>query len=90
MLFFLRLAFYLVQSGVCLGESGACVVIVLAVYIADEWEVPRDKIKLIRELGNGSFGMVYEGEADIIPDHPPQRVAVKVKRFLSNGSAIPK
>ena len=49
------------------------------VYIADEWEVPRDKIKLLRELGNGSFGMVYEGEAtDIVPGQARCRVAVKV------------
>ncbi|XP_031558117.1 putative insulin-like peptide receptor [Actinia tenebrosa] len=48
------------------------------VYIADEWEVPRDKIKLIRELGQGSFGMVFEGEAlDIVKDKPKCRVAVK-------------
>lgn len=55
------------------------VVLVIAVYIADEWEFPREKIKLVRELGNGSFGMVYEGEAeDITPDVPIRRVAVKV------------
>lgn len=48
------------------------------VYIADEWEVPREKIKLVRELGNGSFGMVYEGEAeDLSPNLPHCRVAVK-------------
>ena len=52
---------------------------VLAVYIADEWEFPREKIKLVRELGNGSFGMVYEGEAeDITPNVPSCKVAVKV------------
>lgn len=51
----------------------------LAVYIPDEWEFPREKIKLVRELGNGSFGMVYEGEAeDITPNAPRCRVAVKV------------
>ena len=59
------------------------VVFVIAVYIADEWEFPREKIKLVRELGNGSFGMVYEGEAeDITPDVPIRRVAVKVKQTL--------
>lgn len=52
-------------------------------YIADEWEVPRDKIKLIRELGQGSFGMVFEGEAlDIVKDKPKCRVAVKVYRLM--------
>ena len=30
-------------------------------YTPDEWEVPRDKIIQMRELGQGSFGMVYEG-----------------------------
>lgn len=33
------------------------------VYIPDEWEVPREQISIIRELGQGSFGMVYEGLA---------------------------
>ncbi|NWY74558.1 INSR protein, partial [Erithacus rubecula] len=48
------------------------------VYVPDEWEVPRDKITLLRELGQGSFGMVYEGIAkDIIKGEPETRVAVK-------------
>ncbi|KAM4575044.1 insulin receptor b [Fundulus diaphanus] len=47
-------------------------------YVPDEWEVPRDKIKLLRELGQGSFGMVYEGIAqDIVKGEPETRVAVK-------------
>uniref|UniRef100_A0A669EDC2 Tyrosine-protein kinase receptor n=1 Tax=Oreochromis niloticus TaxID=8128 RepID=A0A669EDC2_ORENI len=47
-------------------------------YVPDEWEVPRDKIALLRELGQGSFGMVYEGVAkDIVKGDPETRVAVK-------------
>lgn len=34
---------------------------VQTMYVPDEWEVPREKIKLLRELGQGSFGMVWEG-----------------------------
>ncbi|XP_031636037.1 insulin-like receptor isoform X2 [Contarinia nasturtii] len=30
-------------------------------YTPDEWEIPRDKIIQMKELGQGSFGMVYEG-----------------------------
>uniref|UniRef100_A0A3B5A2D7 Tyrosine-protein kinase receptor n=1 Tax=Stegastes partitus TaxID=144197 RepID=A0A3B5A2D7_9TELE len=42
------------------------------------WEVPREKITLLRELGQGSFGMVYEGIAkDIVKGDPETRVAVK-------------
>lgn len=49
-----------------------------AVYVPDEWEVPREKIALLRELGQGSFGMVYEGIAkDIVKGDPETRVAVK-------------
>ncbi|XP_077187933.1 insulin receptor isoform X1 [Paroedura picta] len=48
------------------------------VYIPDEWEVPREKISLLRELGQGSFGMVYEGIAkDIVKGEAETRVAVK-------------
>ncbi|XP_033839043.1 insulin receptor a [Periophthalmus magnuspinnatus] len=48
------------------------------VYEEDEWEVPRDKINILRELGQGSFGMVYEGIAkDIIKGESETYVAVK-------------
>lgn len=48
------------------------------VYIPDNWEVARDKIALIRELGQGSFGMVYEGEVkNLNPDSGKIRCAVK-------------
>ncbi|KAM4552222.1 insulin receptor a [Odontesthes bonariensis] len=48
------------------------------VYEEDEWEVPRDKIAILRELGQGSFGMVYEGIAkDIIKGEGETHVAVK-------------
>uniref|UniRef100_A0A6Q2XUU8 Tyrosine-protein kinase receptor n=1 Tax=Esox lucius TaxID=8010 RepID=A0A6Q2XUU8_ESOLU len=44
----------------------------------DDWEVGRDKINILRELGQGSFGMVYEGVAkDIVKGEPETRVAVK-------------
>ncbi|XP_012280342.1 insulin-like receptor [Orussus abietinus] len=47
-------------------------------YVPDEWEVPRKKIQLLRELGNGSFGMVYEGIAkDVVKGKPEVRCAVK-------------
>lgn len=49
-----------------------------SVYVPDEWEVPREKISLLRELGQGSFGMVYEGNAkDVIKGEAETRVAVK-------------
>uniref|UniRef100_A0A667Z5F6 Tyrosine-protein kinase receptor n=1 Tax=Myripristis murdjan TaxID=586833 RepID=A0A667Z5F6_9TELE len=40
--------------------------------------VAREKISLSRELGQGSFGMVYEGMAKgVVKDEPETRVAVK-------------
>lgn len=49
-------------------------------YEPDEWEVDREKIEIIRELGQGSFGMVYEGIAHNLSDTEPLvRVAVKVR-----------
>lgn len=51
---------------------------VSSVYVPDEWEVARNQIQLLRELGNGSFGMVYEGVAkDIVKGKPEVRCAVK-------------
>uniref|UniRef100_A0A672Z4T5 Tyrosine-protein kinase receptor n=1 Tax=Sphaeramia orbicularis TaxID=375764 RepID=A0A672Z4T5_9TELE len=48
------------------------------VYVPDEWEVAREKISLSRELGQGSFGMVYEGIAKgVVKDEPETRVAIK-------------
>jgi len=50
-----------------------------AVYVPDEWEVPREKIKIMREIGAGTFGMVYEGTAEnLVEGQPLIRVAVKV------------
>lgn len=50
----------------------------ISVYEEDEWEVARDKIAILRELGQGSFGMVYEGIAkDIIKGEGETHVAVK-------------
>ena len=50
----------------------------ISVYVADEWEFPRDKLEIIRELGKGSFGMVYEGLAKgIIPGEGISQVAIK-------------
>ncbi|XP_029430824.1 insulin-like growth factor 1 receptor isoform X2 [Rhinatrema bivittatum] len=47
-------------------------------YVPDEWEVPREKITMSHELGQGSFGMVYEGIAKgVVKDEPETRVAIK-------------
>ncbi|TRY66414.1 hypothetical protein DNTS_003373 [Danionella cerebrum] len=47
-------------------------------YVPDEWEVAREKITMCRELGQGSFGMVYEGIAKgVVKDEPESRVAIK-------------
>lgn len=48
-----------------------------SVYVPDEWEVPRKKIELIKELGQGSFGMVYEGIARDIKGKSQIRCAIK-------------
>ncbi|KAM6961068.1 insulin-like growth factor 1a receptor [Aplochiton taeniatus] len=47
-------------------------------YVPDEWEVAREKITMSRELGQGSFGMVYEGLAKgVVKDEAETRVAIK-------------
>ncbi|XP_063002373.1 insulin receptor-related protein [Elgaria multicarinata webbii] len=53
-------------------------------YIPDEWEVPREKITVLRELGQGSFGMVYEGLArDIEQEDKETKVALKTVNELA-------
>jgi len=41
--------------------------------------VPREKIKILKEIGQGSFGMVYEGIADLKEGQPLIPVAIKVQ-----------
>ncbi|CAG9816610.1 unnamed protein product [Phaedon cochleariae] len=48
-----------------------------SVYVPDDWEVPRKKIDLIEELGQGSFGMVWKGLAHDIRGKSEIRCAVK-------------
>lgn len=46
-------------------------------YVPDDWEVSRNNIEFIRELGQGSFGMVYEGIAHDIRGMALVRCAIK-------------
>lgn len=62
---------------------------VSSVYVPDEWEVPRKKIELNKELGQGSFGMVYEGIARDIKGKPQIRCAIKtVNEHATNRERI--
>ena len=43
------------------------------------WEFDRTKLKQVRKLGQGHFGVVFEGEAyNLVPGKPSCRVAVKM------------
>lgn len=53
-------------------------------YEPDEWEVDRENVKLLRELGQGSFGMVYEGLVKNLQPGEQIRVAVKTTNSNSN------
>jgi len=60
--------------------SGLCVSCCAVAYICDEWEVSRDDVTILKELGQGSFGMVYEGILhSSTPDGPDVHIAVKVR-----------
>ena len=71
------------RPGLSPSSPGACCYNVSVpfpplVYVPDEWEVAREKITMSRELGQGSFGMVYEGVAKgVVKDEPETRVAIK-------------
>nr|XP_047905299.1 insulin receptor-related protein [Anser cygnoides] len=53
-------------------------------YVPDEWEVSREKITVIRELGQGSFGMVYEGLAlGLVAEGEETKVALKTVNELA-------
>ena len=44
----------------------------------DSWEAARENVEVIRELGQGSFGMVYEGIVrNVVEGQPEARCAVK-------------
>lgn len=57
------------------------------VYIPDEWELERTKVRIGEALGQGSFGMVYEGTAyDLLnTDKKPVQVAIKT---VNNTASI--
>ncbi|XP_022668965.1 insulin-like growth factor 1 receptor isoform X4 [Varroa destructor] len=54
-------------------------------YEPDEWEVQRDKIQLLNELGQGSFGMVYQGIVYELNGVPETDCAVKT---VNEGAQI--
>ena len=44
----------------------------------DNWETARENVSLLRELGQGAFGMVYEGIVrNLVEGQPEVRCAVK-------------
>lgn len=62
---------------------------VSTVYVPDEWEVPRRNIELHKELGQGSFGMVYEGVARDIGGKSQVKCAIKtVNEHATNRERI--
>ena len=58
---------------------------ILLEYVPDEWEVARDNVVIIRELGQGSFGMVYEGLLrNTVPNQPEVKCAIKTVNEKAN------
>lgn len=55
-------------------------------YQPDEWEIPREKIIQLNELGQGSFGMVYEGIVVNLERLPSERVPCAIKTVNENAT----
>lgn len=53
-------------------------------YEPDQWEVDRENVQLIKPLGQGSFGMVYEGLVMLTAGTEKVPVAVKTTNKNSN------
>lgn len=54
-------------------------------YTPDEWEIPRENIIQLNELGQGSFGMVYEGIV-LNLDRERERVRCAIKTVNENAT----
>lgn len=54
-------------------------------YTPDEWEIPREKIIQLTELGQGSFGMVYEGIL-MQSDQENDRIRCAIKSVNENAT----
>lgn len=54
-------------------------------YTPDEWEIPREKIIQLNELGQGSFGMVYEGIV-LNLDQTRERIRCAIKTVNENAT----
>lgn len=54
-------------------------------YTPDEWEIPRENIIQLAELGQGSFGMVYEGIL-VRSDQENDRIRCAIKTVNENAT----
>ncbi|KAL6267449.1 hypothetical protein P5V15_000525 [Pogonomyrmex californicus] len=51
-------------------------------YVVDSWEVPRENVEILEDLGLGNFGMVYRGYLV----HPDGTVQVAIKTISETAS----
>ena len=57
------------------------------ILIDEEWEFPREQIRLLKVIGQGAFGKVFKAEADGIIE-PNVTTTVAIKKLIGQADVF--